>query len=52
MNEALIIALIELILKYGPTAAIQVIKGLETDEPTPEQIRALKIKAPETYLTE
>lgn len=50
MKTALILALIELILKYGPNAAIAIIKGLEIDNPTPEQIRALKVKPPEHYL--
>ena len=46
----LTLTLIELILKHGPSAAITLIRGLETNNPTPEQIRALKIKAPNTYL--
>jgi len=45
----LAIALIEMLLKYGPKAYIAIIKGLETDNPTPEQIRALTVKAPESY---
>ena len=49
MSDALIVALIELIIKYGPTAAITLIQGLETDNPTPEQIRVLKVKGPEHY---
>lgn len=50
MEQALIIALIELIIKHGPTAAISIIKSLETDSPTPEQIRALAVRPPESYL--
>lgn len=49
MSTELTIALIELIIRYGPTAAINIIKGLETDNPTPEQIRALKVNSPEHY---
>jgi hypothetical protein len=49
MGAELSIALLELIIKYGPTAAISLIKGLETDSPTPEQIRALKVESPEHY---
>lgn len=49
MNTALTLALIELILRYGPSAAISIIQGLETTNPTPEQIRALKVQAPELY---
>ena len=49
MEAVLIIPLIELIIKYGPSAAISIIKGLETNNPTPEQIRALIVKAPESY---
>ena len=49
MEAALVIALIELIIKYGPNAAISIIKGLETDNPTPEQIRSLVVKDPKSY---
>lgn len=48
MND-LTVALIELIIKHGPNVAISIIRGLETDNPTPEQIRALKVKPPEDY---
>ena len=49
MKEALTIALIELILKHGPTVAINVIKGLENDNPSIEDIKALMVKGPEHY---
>lgn len=48
-NRALIISLIDLILEYGPSAAISMIKALETNNPTPEQIRNLRVEAPESY---
>lgn len=49
MDSALTVALIELILKYGPEIAIKLIKGLQVDNPTVEQIEALKVKDPEEY---
>lgn len=49
MESVLVISLIELIIKYGPSAAIAIIKSLETDNPTVEEIRALTVKAPESY---
>ncbi len=52
MDNALTIALIGLLLKYGPTACLKIIQGLETDEPTLEQIKALTVKAPESYFEE
>jgi len=35
--------------RYGPAAATSLVAGLDTDNPTPEQIRALKVKDPEAY---
>ena len=49
MKTAAIIAIVELVMKYGPAAATVLVKGLNTDNPTPEQIRALKVKDPESY---
>jgi len=49
MEAALTIALIEMLLKYGPSAYLSIIKGLETNTPTVEEIRALLVKAPESY---
>lgn len=47
---ALTIAIIEQILKYGPTAVIQIAGAFQVETPTPGQIRALKIdKDPEEY---
>lgn len=51
METALTLALIELILKYGPTIAITMIKDTPED-PTPEQIRALKIDEGEPFFKE
>ena len=39
-------------LKYGPQALIKVIKALESDNPTPEEIRALTVDMPETWFQE
>jgi len=41
--------LIELIIKYGPSVAVSIIKALEPTDITPEKIRALLVKKPETY---
>ena len=49
MEAAVIIAIVELVMKYGPAAATTLVVGLNTDNPTPEQIRALKVKDPESY---
>lgn len=50
MDTELTLSLIELILKHGPRAAIEVIKGVQASNVTPEQIRELKdIKPPEYY---
>jgi len=48
--NALTIALIEALLKYGPAGFIALMKGLDTYAPTPEQIRSLKVQPPEYYL--
>lgn len=49
-STALTLALIELILKYGPSAAISLIKGLGKESVTAEDIKALKVEPPEHYL--
>jgi len=49
MEAAAIIAIVELAMKYGPAAATALVAGLDTDNPTPEQIRALEVKDPESY---
>ena len=43
------IAIIELLLKYGPEAFIKLIKGLQNDNPTPDEIRNLKVNEPERF---
>jgi len=52
MGAALIVTLIEMLLKYGPSTYLSIIKDLETNDPTPEQIKALFVEAPETYFKE
>ena len=52
MDNALTIALIEMLLKYGPSAYLKIIQGLGTDEPTLEEIKALIVKSPESYFEE
>lgn len=49
MKPAVIIAIVELVMKYGPEMATKLVVGLNVEDPTPEQIRALKVKDPETY---
>ena len=45
------IAVLELILKYGVPLAIEMIKALQTNNPTSEDIRALALRVPhpDTY---
>lgn len=50
--SALMIALIQLLLKYGPEAYIAIVKSLDTNTPTVEEIQALIVKAPESYFEE
>ena len=46
----LILPLIELILTKGPDLAIKLIKTINSDKPTPEEIQELlDIKDPEEY---
>jgi len=49
MNKSLTLALIELILTHGPNAAIYILRNLEIDNPTPEQIKSLTVKSPESF---
>lgn len=49
MDTALVVALIELLLVKGPIVFIKIMKSLEVDNPTPAQIRALKVGMPEAY---
>jgi len=48
METALTIAIIEAVLKYGPQIALTAFKELP-DDPTPEDIRALKIDESEPF---
>ena len=45
------IAILELILRYGVPLAIEMIKALQADNPTSEDIRALALRVPhpDTY---
>jgi len=51
MNLALILAIFEQVLRYGPEVVIEIAELFKgSEDPTPEQIRALKItKDPEEY---
>lgn len=50
MEAALILAIIEKLLVYGPKVVVEISAAFEAGDPTPEQIRALKIeKDPEAY---
>jgi hypothetical protein len=44
--------LIMAILIYGPSAVVKIVRGLQTDNPTPEEIRSNFVKMPETYFEE
>ena len=49
MKAAVVTAIVELVLKYGPEAATKLVMGLNIQDPTSTQIRALKVKNPESY---
>ena len=51
VQEAMVLAIIEMIIRYGPKAVIAIAELWEIDDkPTVEQIKALKIvKDPEDY---
>lgn len=50
MSEtALILAIIDLVITQGPRIAIQMMKTLNVEDPTPEDIRTLKVPDPESY---
>ena len=52
MNEALILAIIQALLTYGPKAVFAIAAAMATKEITPEEIRELFIdKKPEDYFT-
>lgn len=48
-TAAISLALIELILKYGPNVAVMILKSMEPGDITVEKIRALTVSKPETY---
>lgn len=50
-NLTLTLALIELILKYGPSSAISIIQGLKKSQITPDDIKALIVNPPNSYFT-
>ena len=52
MDAAVVLAIIELLLRVGPKAFLELVKKLDVDEPTVEQIKALKVKSPEEYLND
>ena len=49
MNTKLTLAIIELILIYGPEAAINLIRGSSKPPITPAAIQALKVSPPEHF---
>lgn len=50
MQEAMILAIIEKLIRFGPRAVIAIAQLWDTEKPTIEQIKALKIdKDPEEY---
>jgi hypothetical protein len=52
MDAVVIVAIVELVLKYGPEAAVKLVAGLNLETIAPEQIRALKVEDPESYFKE
>ena len=52
MENKVALALIEMIILHGPTVALKLMQGLDTENPTPEQIRALKVEGPKHYFGE
>lgn len=44
MDPFVALAIAEKLLRHGPAAFAAIIKAFEVDEPTPEDIRALKIE--------
>lgn len=52
MNTTLVIALIELLLRVGPNVFIAMMKKLENETPTVEQIKELYVKKPEDYIND
>lgn len=44
--------LIELLVKYGPNIFLRIVQTLEPGDITPEKIRTLIVKEPETYFEE
>ena len=53
MEGALLLAFAELLLKYGPSAALSLIKAWGVENPTMEDIAALKAMKPaESYFEE
>lgn len=52
MEAALVIAIVQAILKYGPSAVHTISQAMSNDNITPEQIEALFIhKEPEDYFS-
>ena len=50
MQAAMILAIIEKIIRYGPSAVIAIAKAFESGKPTVEEIENLTIdKDPEEY---
>ena len=49
MEAAVVIAIVELVLKHGPSMATTLIAGLGTESPTIGQIKALTVEDPESY---
>lgn len=50
INAVLTLTIIEMILRYGPAAVAIIADAMETEDPTPAQIRGLFInKEPEEY---
>lgn len=52
MNAAIVIAIVELVLRYGPRIASEMIKAFDSDEITLDQINSLLVKPPSHWLND
>ena len=49
---AFLLAIAEKVLKYGVPATIQLVRSWNVENPTEEDIQALRLKRPEAYFDE
>lgn len=49
MDPLAVVAIMELVMKYGPEIAARLVTGLAVNNPTEAQIRALMVHPPQWY---